>query len=89
MSERRKEAGKLAVDRYEFLGHLAVYLLVNGGLVGIWAFEWLVEGVLDEFWPIYPIAIWGVFVLVHYLSVYGDRRRWIQRETARILRSQE
>lgn len=79
----------MAVERYDFLGHLAVYIAVNGGLVGIWAFEWLVEGILDEFWPIYPFATWGVFVLIHYLSVNGERDRWVERETAKILQNQD
>lgn len=85
---RREKAKKLARERYEFLGHLALYLLVNGIFVGIWAYEWLVEGLLDVFWPIYLIAIWGVFVLVHALSVYMPRNRWIDKETARILRNE-
>lgn len=90
MSDRMQDAWSSAVERYDFLWHLAIYLVVNGGLVGIWAFEWIVEGVQDIFWPIFPIAIWGIFVLGHYLSAYGESGdRWIEAEAARILRNQD
>lgn len=89
MNNGRKAARSLAVERYDFLWHFAIYLLANAVLVGIWAFEWLVEGILDAFWPVYPIVIWGIFVLAHYLSVYSGRNHWIERETERILRTQD
>ncbi|MDX1534150.1 MAG: 2TM domain-containing protein [Thermoplasmata archaeon] len=88
-NERQERARKLAIERYDFLGHLAVYLLVNGGLVGIWAYEWLVEGIQDVFWPAVPLGVWGTFVLLHCLSVYVPRGRWIEAETRRILRGEE
>jgi hypothetical protein len=88
VNSRKRQAKKLAVERYDFLGHLAIYLLVNGVFVGIWAYEWLVEGVFDEFWPMYPIAIWGLLALAHYFSVYGPGTRWIAKETSRILQDE-
>lgn len=89
MDDRMKKARSLAEERFEFLWHLAIYLVVNGGLVGVWAYEWLAERVLDFFWPVFPIVIWGLFVLSHFWSVYGNRERWIEAETARILGHQD
>ncbi|MFQ5918941.1 MAG: 2TM domain-containing protein [Thermoplasmata archaeon] len=42
------------------------------------------------FWPAFPLFVWGIFVVVHYLSAYPSfGRGWVQRETEKILREGE
>ena len=56
-----------------FRMHLAIYVLVNVMLVGIWA-----AGGGGYFWPIWPILGWGIGVGSHYAPIMagvGRRRR--------------
>ena len=52
----------------DFGMHALVYLCVNGFLVVIWA----VSGA-DFFWPIFPIAGWGIGLAANAWDVYGRR----------------
>ncbi|MDH3295014.1 MAG: 2TM domain-containing protein, partial [Acidimicrobiia bacterium] len=53
--DRRQAAiGRLKAKR-DFRSHVAIYVIVNVGLVIIWA----VAGG-GYFWPIWPIAGWGI-----------------------------
>jgi len=67
----------------DFHAHLLVYVLVNAFLVVIWA----VIGVHGFFWPIFPIAGWGIGVVMNAWDVYWrhpitetDIKREIERE---------
>lgn len=83
--QRRKRARVIAEERYGFFWHLGMYALVNVGLVGIWFFTGS-----DFFWPIFPMAIWGIFLVGHYVSAFrAPGRGWVDRETERILRKEE
>jgi hypothetical protein len=52
----------------DFGMHVLIYLLVNGFLVVIWA---VTSG--DFFWPIFPIAGWGIGLAANAWDVYGRR----------------
>jgi hypothetical protein len=52
--------------KHDFALHVAAYLSVNALLVVIWA---IADG--GEFWPIFPIAGWGIGLALHAWSVYG------------------
>jgi 2TM domain len=52
----------------DFGMHALIYLLVNAFLVVIWA----VTG-SDFFWPIFPIAGWGIGLAANAWDVYGRR----------------
>jgi hypothetical protein len=54
--------------RADFRVHLLVYALVNGMIVGIW----MVTG-SGFFWPIFPIAGWGIGLVMHAWDVYVTR----------------
>lgn len=81
-----RRARELAQARYGFRWHLPVYLLVNGGFVLIWWYN----GTESFFWPVFPMLFWGIGLVAHYLGAYGTMgRRWIERETERILREEK
>jgi len=63
--ERRQAAIKRLEAKRGFGIHLMVYLLVNALLV----VTWLVSG-KGYFWPIWPIAGWGIGVAVHGWVTY-------------------
>jgi hypothetical protein len=64
---REKALAQLKKKR-DFRTHLTIYVAVNVLLVVIWA-------VSDSgyFWPIWPIAGWGIGVAANAWDVYGRR----------------
>jgi|SRR5215213_2772436 len=52
--------------KHDFAIHMAAYLSVNVLLIAIWA---VADG--GAFWPIFPIAGWGIGLSLHAWSVYG------------------
>ena len=52
--------------RRDFFRHLLVYLLVNAFIVMIWA----VTSGHGFFWPIFPIAGWGIGVVMNAWDVF-------------------
>ena len=68
IEERRKAAiGRLKARR-DFRNHVAIYVLVNAGLILIWA----LSGV-GYFWPIWSIAGWGVGLAFNAYAVYMEK----------------
>ena len=67
-ADERKAAVKRLEDRREFKTHLVVYLVVNLGLVVIWAAS---GG--GYFWPVWVIGGWGIGLILHAWSVFGER----------------
>jgi hypothetical protein len=64
----REEAIRSLRKKRDFRTHVVAYILVNSLLVGIWA----VTGA-DYFWPIFPIAGWGIGLAFNAWDVYGRR----------------
>ena len=68
-TETRREAALERVKaRREFGTHLVVYLVVNALSVAIWAATGS-----GYFWPIWPIAGWGVGLVLHAWTAYFQR----------------
>jgi hypothetical protein len=65
---RRAAALKRIEEKREFRTHVVAYVVVNAFLVGIWV---VTEG--DYFWPIWPILGWGIGLVLHAWSVFGQR----------------
>ena len=65
---RREAAVKRVKAKREFKNHLAVYLIVNALLVVIWA-----ASGQGYFWPVWPIAGWGVGLAFNAWSAYFER----------------
>ena len=57
----RERAVKRLKKQRDFRIHLLMYVLINGLLVVIWAI----------FWPIFPIAGWGIGVAANAWDAYG------------------
>ena len=90
MSEEEvyEEARKRVKAKKDFYGHLGAWVLVNVVLVVIWA--------LSDFggypWFLWPLGIWGVFVLWHFVQVFvlkpKSDKAAIEKEAERIKREQ-
>jgi hypothetical protein len=81
----RERAIKRLKKRRDFVGHLLVYVMVNGIVVTIWA----MTNLHGFFWPIFPILIWGIGVVMNGWDVYrGDTfsEDQIQREIEQLQR---
>jgi len=68
-SDSRTAARKHLEDRRGFVPHLIVYLVVNTGLVFVWA----MTGDGGFFWPAFPILFWGVGILMHAWNAFFSR----------------
>ena len=81
-----EEAKKRVAAKKDFYNHLAIYVVVNIGLVLIWAFA---SGGGYP-WFAWPLGIWGTFVVYHFLEVFvlsrrtAQDRRAIEKEVERI-----
>jgi uncharacterized ion transporter superfamily protein YfcC len=65
-AELRERAEKSLKAKFEFKAHLLAFVLVNSFIVLIWA----VTG-SGFFWPIFPIAGWGIGLAFHARDAYG------------------
>jgi 2TM domain len=78
----REQAVTQLKKRRDFHAHLLVYVLVNAFFVVIWA----VINVHVFFWPIFPIAGWGIGLVMNAWDVYWRHpitEQDIQREIGR------
>ena len=76
--QRRELAIRRLKEKNGFKIHLFVYVVVNAMIVLVWLFTGS-----GFFWPIFPIALWGMGVVLNGWAVYfGDRytEEQIQRE---------
>ena len=82
-----EEASKRVKDRKRFYGGLATYLIVNAVLVVIWALSG--QGYP---WFLWPLGIWGVFVLGDYLRIFvfgkDSDQQAIEKEVEKMKRGQ-
>ena len=78
----RDNAVRQLKKRRDFYGHLLIYTLVNAFLVVIWA----ITDLHGFFWPVFPIAGWGIFVVINAWDVFwrpGITEEDIQHEVKR------
>ena len=61
----RDEAIQRLRKKSEFHIHLTVYLVINAGLVLIWALTWR-----GFFWPLFPMFGWGIGLGFHAWDTY-------------------
>ena len=64
----RETAVRRLEARRGFRNHVAIYIIVNALLVVIWA----ATGA-GYFWPIWPIAGWGIGLAFNAWAVYFER----------------
>jgi hypothetical protein len=88
--EIRKMAQSRVAEKKAFFIHLTVYILVNALLVVIWAVTSSYSGYRFP-WFIFPLAGWGIGLLIHCLATFvfpkagSDwERREIQKEMDRL-----
>lgn len=91
MSEEEiyEEAKKRVKAKRDFYSHLGAWVLVNVVLVVIWA--------LTDFggypWFLWPLGIWGVFVLSHFVQTFVFKpksdRGAIEKEAEKIRKEQK
>ena len=75
--ELYKEARKRVKDKRNFYRHLGAYLVVNIILIIIWALSgdaargrtWSGDWT-GGMWFLWPLCIWGVFVIINFLQVF-------------------
>ena len=84
-TDLRERALSRLKKRRELGAHALVYVLVNGFLVAVWA----MTSPDALFWPMFPMAAWGVGLVMHVWDVYrGDefREEQIRAEMERLQR---
>ena len=82
--ELRSMARKRIEDRRGLIPHLIIYVLVNAGLVALWATTGH-----GFFWPGFIIGFWGIGLVMHVWSAFFNRpitEADVQREVERLQR---
>lgn len=88
--ELERLAHKRAGAKLGWYFHLAVYLLVNGFMFGMWYF-----GLRSKPWSFGPVLGWGLGLALHGVSVFllgkgSDlRERLVQQERERLQRQND
>jgi len=84
-----EEAKKRVKAKRDFWGHFGTWAAINTMLIIIWA----LTDLGGYPWFVWPLGIWGVFVLFHYLRVFVFERRSdreaVAKEMERIKREQK
>jgi hypothetical protein len=82
-----EEASKRVKERKRFYSGLATYAAVNAVLVVIWALSGR-----GHPWFLWPLGIWGVFVLVDFLRIFvfgkGSDDEAIKKEVEKMKKGQ-
>ena len=73
MSEEKiyEEARLRVKAKKDFWGHFSAWAIVNIILIVVWA----LTNLGGHPWFLWPLCIWGVFVLLHYLRVFVFERK--------------
>ena len=87
--EKIYEEARLRVKaKRDFWGHFGAWAAVNVILIIIWA----LTDLGGYPWFVWPLCIWGVFVLLHYLRVFVFERKSdkaaIEKEAEKIRKEQ-
>ena len=79
-----EEARRRVKAKKDFYGHLTVWAIVNGILIIIW----FIYSFGDTPWFLWPMCIWGAFILNKYLRVFVIKdkldRNAIEKEVEKI-----
>ena len=79
-----EEARRRVKAKKDFYGHLTVWAIVNGILIIIW----FIYSFGDTPWFLWPMCIWGAFILYKYLRVFVIKdkldRNAIEKEVEKI-----
>jgi hypothetical protein len=71
-TENNKDAHlwELAQQRIAFKNHLATYISMNAFFWILWFFTGWSYTYTGVPWPVWPMAGWGIVVLLNYLNTY-------------------
>jgi hypothetical protein len=72
--ESRQAAIQSLRRKRGFWGHCTVYVIVNGMFVMLWLVLGLTSGAWF-FWPIFPMAGWGIGLALNAVSAFGAANR--------------
>jgi hypothetical protein len=64
--DRRAEARQRSQAQRDFMSHLALYVLINVFLIGVWT-----PG--TYFWPAWVLAVWGAGLVLHGWKTFLHR----------------
>jgi cytochrome b561 len=79
----RERAVQRLKKRRDFYAHLLIYVMVNALIV----LTWFMTGGNGLFWPVFPIALWGIGVVMQGWDTFHDDEfdeARIQREMKRL-----
>lgn len=85
-SELRERVRKRIEARVGFYIHLVIYIGINLMLFSLW---WIQGADLVNPWFIYPLIIWGIFVVINFIVVFvtqGFVERKVEEEVEKIKR---
>ena len=85
---RNPDLWEMAKERAKFKVHLFTYLLVNLFLWILWFVSTKMFFSTFAYWPVYPMAGWGIGLMFHYLRVYHWTQNIAQKEYDKLIKKQ-
>ena len=85
-TEAYRQAERRVKAKLGFYWHLASYAIVNGFLVTIYLMTSWASGEFYYFWPVWPMAGWGIGLFFNFLAVFvfpdtpASRQKMIEKE---------
>jgi hypothetical protein len=81
------EIWKSAQERAGFKMHVTIFFIVNAFFWVVWAFiGYIYDWEYDHPWPLYPMLLWGLGLLLHYLFVYKWKKKITVREYEKLMK---
>jgi hypothetical protein len=90
-TSRNESLWRKAKKRAAFKRHLQTYILVNAGFWILYSITTVQHSGHNVFsWPLWPMFGWGIGLVSHYFSAYGnfDERKSVEIEYEKLLREQ-
>jgi hypothetical protein len=72
--------------RAAFKKSLAIYIIVNIFLIGVWYFS---SGPKSYFWPMWPLLGWGLGIAFQYASAYNGNQPFSAEKEYEKLKTQQ
>ena len=86
-SDKDHEIWKMAQERAGFKMHLAIFFIAIAFLWIVWAFIGFVYNwQYSHPWPVYPMLLWILVLILHYIFVYKWKKKLVGKEYERLLK---
>jgi hypothetical protein len=81
------EIWKMAQERAGFKMHVTIFLIGIAFMWIVWAFiGYLYDWAYDHPWPVYPMLLWFLGLMLHYMFVYKWKKKLMVKEYEKLMK---